>query len=150
MHEWTTTLGANFTHIPCERLLHFCCQLLPRHAPRGEPCLSIPVMYAKFRSTTLNEIFPHPPPPFLALLCHGNPLVYSQQDFVWRYWKPINQWHTLRPLTAPTEEKVQGHNPTWCRHKYANHVIHNAWLKAGKRGGRVCCGRRNCFQATKR
>lgn len=64
-----------------------------------------------------------------------NPLVYSQQDFVWGYWKPINQWQTLRPLTAPTEEKVQGHNPTWCRHKYANHVIHNAWLKAGMNGG---------------
>lgn len=40
-------------------------------------------------------------------------------------------------LYPPThDEKVQGRNPIWCRHKYANHVIHNVWLARPQKGSR--------------
>lgn len=149
-----SALGANFamarprgtaTHIVCE--------------------YSRNTIYAKFRSTTLNEISAltkRSSRPCVSPLCtQSHTLLNSQQDFCLGNWKPINQWHTLRPLTTPTEEKVQGHNPTWCRHKYANHVIHNAWPKpragSGEEQSRAVGGAAaagggggKCIQATKR
>lgn len=87
---------------------------------------------------------------------HTHISTHDLEDRDWEGWKPINQWQAQRrrlvmgmdgwwAMEKPScgrggDEKVQGRNPIWCRHKYANHVIHNVWLARPQlRGSRSHC-----------
>lgn len=87
---------------------------------------------------------------------HTHISTHDLEDRDWEGWKPINQWQAQRrrlvmgmdgwwAMEKPScgrggDEKVQGRNPIWCRHIYANHVIHNVWLARPQlRGSRSHC-----------